>query len=280
MSVQAMAWAIEQQDVADAPARHVLLCLANYADARGDSAFPSAGTLARDTGLSERTIRSKLDLLRELGVIVPGNQRVVAAYIDRLDKRPVCYKLNLSRGAGAACRSPSGVQDVPSGVHLAQSGVQLTQERGAALAERGAGAAPNPSFNRHKEPPIEPPLNQSAPARAALAKKPAPESLPELPDWIPVDAWAGFVEMRKSLKAPLTWNAAKLIVAELDKFMQAGQSPRAVLEQSIMNGWRGVFAVKVGGSQGGLSRDAFNAQENAKAKRMLFGPDPEAGDAI
>ncbi|MEC4511796.1 helix-turn-helix domain-containing protein, partial [Klebsiella pneumoniae] len=60
MSVQAMTWAIEQQDVREPNARHVLLCLANYADADGKAAFPSTARLEADTGLSESTIRRKL----------------------------------------------------------------------------------------------------------------------------------------------------------------------------------------------------------------------------
>lgn len=35
MSVQAMTWALEQQVVTDAAMRHVLLCLANYANEAG-----------------------------------------------------------------------------------------------------------------------------------------------------------------------------------------------------------------------------------------------------
>ena len=65
MSVQAMSWALSLpvQTLKDSSARHVLLCLANYASSNGVGAFPSAKTLTDDTGLSERTVRIKLDLL-------------------------------------------------------------------------------------------------------------------------------------------------------------------------------------------------------------------------
>ena len=46
MSVQAMTWALEQQEVGEPHARHVLLCLANYAGSAGRGAFPSAATLS------------------------------------------------------------------------------------------------------------------------------------------------------------------------------------------------------------------------------------------
>lgn len=103
-----MAWAIRQQEITEPAARHVLLCLANYASADGRNCFPSVATLSRDSGLSERTIRYKLDALLEAGLITLGNQAVVAAEYTRADRRPVNYNLNLERGASAAPREERG----------------------------------------------------------------------------------------------------------------------------------------------------------------------------
>lgn len=129
-----MAWALAQQDVSDPTARHVLLCLANYANERGMGAFPAVSTLCRDTGLSERTVQAKLAFLTDSGVIRRGNQAIAAAYVDRADRRPTVYDLDLSRGAAGAPGQAHGVQ-------LGANGVQLT-------TERGAGAAPDPSSIR------------------------------------------------------------------------------------------------------------------------------------
>jgi DNA-binding Lrp family transcriptional regulator len=93
MSVEAMAWALAQETVADPTARHVLLCLANYANQDGQAAFPSVERLRHNTGLSERTIRYKLDLLESLGVIKKGKTEIAAAYIGRADRLPVCYDI-------------------------------------------------------------------------------------------------------------------------------------------------------------------------------------------
>lgn len=141
MSVQAMTWALAlpKASLENPAARHVLLCLANYAGSDGRGAFPSALTLANDTGLSERTVRLKLDELEAQGWITEGNQAVAAAYIDRRDRRPVVYDLQLSRGANAAPRQKRGADD-GTGCSSQQNGVQMT-------AERGAAAAPNPSLN-------------------------------------------------------------------------------------------------------------------------------------
>ncbi len=136
-----MSWALSlpTQVLKDASARHVLLCLANYAGSNGAGAFPSATTLAQDTGLSERTVRYKLDDLEKSGLIKQGNQAIAAVHIDRHDRRPVVYDLQLLRGANAAPRSDRGAND-GTGCSSEQNGVQPTTERGAA-------AAPNPSLN-------------------------------------------------------------------------------------------------------------------------------------
>ncbi|SNB63612.1 Helix-turn-helix domain-containing protein [Pseudomonas sp. URIL14HWK12:I8] len=142
MSVQAMTWAlaIPKASLENPAARHVLLCLANYAGSDGRGAFPSAGTLSQDTGLSERTVRLKLDELSVGGWILEGNQAIAAAYIDRRDRRPVVYDLQLKRGAFAAPRNERGAGN-RTGCSSQQNGVQEN-------AERGAAAAPNTLINQ------------------------------------------------------------------------------------------------------------------------------------
>ncbi|WP_454238373.1 helix-turn-helix domain-containing protein [Pseudomonas sp. AP3_22 TE3818] len=136
-----MSWALSlpTESLKDSSARHVLLCLANYAGSNGAGAFPSASTLAQDTGLSERTVRYKLDDLEKVGLIQKGNQAIAAVHIDRHDRRPVVYDLQLSRGANPAPRTKRGADDA-TGCNSQQNGVQPGTERGAA-------AAPNTSIN-------------------------------------------------------------------------------------------------------------------------------------
>lgn len=130
MSIQAMSWALEQQIVVDPAARHVLLVLANYAGEAGRAAFPSTARLARETGLSERTVKRKLGCLRAAGVIKLGNQAIAAAHISRVDRRPTCYDLCLARGVTVTPRAEdAGCQWRHDGVTLATSrGVTVTPE--------------------------------------------------------------------------------------------------------------------------------------------------------
>ncbi|MEN5153695.1 helix-turn-helix domain-containing protein [Stenotrophomonas muris] len=138
MSVQAMTWALDQQVATESISRHVLLCLANYADKDGRNAFPSAATLAQDTGLAVRTVRARLGQLLEAGVIRKGNQAIVAAYIPAADRRPICYDLIMERGAcGAPREGERGARHDTNGVH--------------ATTERRARGAANPSYNHQEE---------------------------------------------------------------------------------------------------------------------------------
>lgn len=69
----------------------------------------------------------------------------------------------------------------------------------------------------------------------------------EAPSWIDAEVWLAFVEMRKAKgkRAPFTDRAAKMIVNELDRLRGVGHNPDEVLKQSVMNGWSGVFPLKL-----------------------------------
>ena len=81
-----------------------------------------------------------------------------------------------------------------------------------------------------------------------------------VPDWIPEPAWQGFLESRKASKGAFTDRAKMLIINQL-KIMQAeGQDVGAVLDQSVANGWKGVFPLKTQqGSGNGNGNGKFNA---------------------
>lgn len=96
MSVQAMAWALTQQAVKEPTSRHVLVALANYAGADGCGAHPPAETLAEETGLTERTVRTKLDQL-ELQGLIKRDLTMIGWLSARhgAGTRPICYDLVL-----------------------------------------------------------------------------------------------------------------------------------------------------------------------------------------
>lgn len=154
MSIQAMAWAFKQTQIADPMQRYVLLCLANYAGEDGKNAFPSVGRLSRDSGLSDRTVQRALHSLKEQGVISEGNQAVVAGYIPDETKRPLVYDLVFrpvtdshpvtNRREPVTDSHHPGVPQSPN----PSSNRKITKE-----AERGVADAPRPL--KRGPPPVE-----------------------------------------------------------------------------------------------------------------------------
>lgn len=57
-------------------------------------------------------------------------------------------------------------------------------------------------------------------------------------------AFKDFEEMRKRIKHPLTQRAKELIIAELNRLATDKQTQIAILNQSIMYSWQGVFPLK------------------------------------
>ncbi|WP_238984915.1 hypothetical protein [Candidatus Glomeribacter gigasporarum] len=97
---------------------------------------------------------------------------------------------------------------------------------------------------------------------------------------MPEDAWRDWVSYRKTHKSRFTEKAAELSLCELAKLRERGFEPRAVIEQSILSGWTGLFPLKdrAGTGPPGLNRQVALEAENARAKAMLFGPKTEVID--
>lgn len=141
------------------------------------------------------------------------------------------------------------IEQVPEGGAKSML-LQALRRAGRYIAELGIEPFANPS-------PTVPEPVAVAVAVAEEKPKAAPPAAPDgvavessqrysfkPPSWVPADAWSAFVEMRRKIRAPLTNHAAKLAVDELDGLRASGDDPEAVLNQSVMNSWRGLFAVK------------------------------------
>jgi Helix-turn-helix domain len=138
VSIQAYSWAIEQDIVQDHTTQLVLMCLAYYAGVDGLNAFPSVKTLATRARLTERGVQKALRRLIGLGLLEEGNPAIVAAHIQRSDRRPKTYNLIMSRGEPRAPRRAHGVNLTPDGVNL--------------TPERGEYGSPNPTQRSEGEP--------------------------------------------------------------------------------------------------------------------------------
>jgi len=63
-------------------------------------------------------------------------------------------------------------------------------------------------------------------------------------DIVFLKAWKDFKEMRKKKNKPMTERAEELIINELNKLTNNEGEQIAILNQSIMNSWQGVFPLK------------------------------------
>lgn len=69
-----------------------------------------------------------------------------------------------------------------------------------------------------------------------------------------------FMEFRKSNKKPMTEHAIKLLYGKLNKLANDDDTKIKILEQSILNGWNGVFELK----------NNYNNKETAEEKQARF----------
>lgn len=67
-----------------------------------------------------------------------------------------------------------------------------------------------------------------------------------LPDWLPIEPWNAFVEMRRAIRASLTSKAKVLAIAKLAKLRAEGYDARELLDAAVMNSWRSFYPPKGG----------------------------------
>lgn len=94
-----------------------------------------------------------------------------------------------------------------------------------------------------------------------------------LPLWVPKDSWFGFVEMRRTIKAPMTALAMRLVCAELAKISgPTGADAGPILDQSTRNSWKDVYALKDrGGPRGTPGASDLQSRNAAKVAAFASG---------
>jgi hypothetical protein len=61
---------------------------------------------------------------------------------------------------------------------------------------------------------------------------------------MPLEAWTGWLEMRRKNRKVPTTRAVEMAIRQLDKLRSGGQDPAAVLDQSTMNSWTDLYPLK------------------------------------
>lgn len=183
----------------------VLLALADICDDEGQC-YPAMRTLTEKCGMDERTVQRSLKRLQEGG------------YIDRQmrDGRSTIYYVTPEPPSN---RHPRLI-DTP--VSLSPTPVSLSPP------EKKKTSSLEPSPNR-----------QSLPRQA---RKPKPEVSDEpLPSNLNVEAWHRWEQYRKQIRKPI--HPASTLAAQR-KLAAFGPDQSAVVEQSIADGYQGLFPLK------------------------------------
>lgn len=83
---------------------------------------------------------------------------------------------------------------------------------------------------------------------------------------VPLATWLEFVAMRKSIRKPLMPGDPERVLRNLLEFQAAGDEPVAVLEQSILSQWPGVFPLK--GNKNG-QQESFAEKRSRKSAEAI-----------
>jgi len=166
--------------------------------------WPSMNRLADLTGYDRRTVRRAIKKLDEIGLISVEHRPGLS---DKFTLKLSTTRVRESRGSESHSGQSAPGGEVRESWEAGQSAPRTVKNR------KGTG--------REEE-------------RKVL----------ELPEWMPKTLWGDFVEHRRKAKASMTDIAQQRVLKKLAAMRKEGQDIEAVVEQSIINGWTGLFPVK------------------------------------
>ena len=194
----------------------VLIKLADNASDQGEC-WPSYQHIADQCEIDRSTVRKHIKHLEAQGLVRIENREGPKGNSTNL------YYLTL--------RNPVGQNSTPVGPESTGVGPQPTPPVG-----------PESTRTSHSFEPVTEPVEQTV-AAAPSAKKMAPKFDPMTckPANVSEQTWADWCQHRKEIRKPLTATTC----AKQAKTLAGHHAPDAVINQSISNGWTGLFPEKV-----------------------------------
>lgn len=253
MSNTALTWARKSRGLTPTQ-KLVLFVLADAAD-KDHICWNAAASIAAETGLSDRGVRMALHDLIEAGAI-SGEMRSGV--------RPN-WTLAVQEGG-------TTFNEKRNGLPVSKRNHVPTNRKGFPISNRNhVPSEPEPRSDKPEPPSVEPEPGSDEPSITLIEPSLNPQgaSAPtrrvqvsiELPEWLPIDAWADWCQHRKGRK--WTQRSAELSLKQLDQFRHAGDDPRAVIEQSIASGYQGLFRLKGGSTATAARRDDAHSRRSA-----------------
>jgi uncharacterized protein YdaU (DUF1376 family) len=109
---------------------------------------------------------------------------------------------------------------------------------------------------------------------------PLPPEGVEIPEWLPEGVWRNFLNHRGKKFKP---EAQRLALGKLERWKQQGHDPTEIINNSIMNGWKGLFEPKEKSNENASRKPTKSAETSAalaaKANELIArygGEDPPA----
>lgn len=105
------------------------------------------------------------------------------------------------------------------------------------------------------------------------------DAMPDIPPWLPPEAWQDFLAHRILQKAPMSALAQRKALALLDKLRGEGSDVVEIINASIVNGWKGLFPVKKEFGSGRRKSNAEHLVESCKGglRGTKYDPDVISG---
>ena len=195
----------------------LLLALADNADDDG-VCWPSIDTIAAKCSTDRRTIFRQLLELESSGHITRETRRGHSNVYH-------IHPLQVTEDTPVSVLPPVAISHPPVTVTTHPPVVTESPTRGATVTQN------------HQEPSVEPPNNPKGRKSHDVEK-------PELPEWLPLLQWHGWIEARTKSRHPPTNLALRMAVAKLERYREAGHNVAQILAQSAMNNWSDLYEPK------------------------------------
>jgi hypothetical protein len=179
----------------------------------------SASRIARDISSNVRSVQKNIQKLVATGYVIRRREMANGVSFIVVNSKRWIWKRPDIAGFTPVDQA-EGANDLDAGVRLKQS------------PEASKSVARRDRFRRS---------NKESKSRRAEEQTPIAISLP---DWLPVEQWEAFLEMRRKIRKPLTDRGMAIALKKLDELRKQGEDPSAVLEQSIFHDWQSVYPVK------------------------------------
>ena len=227
----------------------VLLVIGTYMDQHGNGSFPSYATIAKRASLGRATV------IRHIELAVAGGWLKKDTRLRRSIKNG-----KIENDTNAYFVSYPLVSQRDQGVVSPEDEVVSQQDH------PDRTTIPPLVSQRDPNTPLLSP--QLTPQKNKGGRKPKFDAAEmEVPSWLDRQTWADWAEDRKDRGKPLTAKAAHIQVRKLDEYRKQGFTPEEVIENSIGNGYQGLFPPNRNKTAGpaGVNKHGNFAQQDYRA---------------